>query len=264
LRIVPRLDAPAFSTWRIEQMAARIFTVCCLGASLTAGSVSADYVEMLGQRPALRGFRFINHGANGDLAWNGLQRLDRVMADQPGAVTILIGTNDVNATLSERNRLRYHEFNHLPVTHPGLAWYEENLRAIIRRLQIGTRARLAVLSLAPIGEDLAHEANHRVEEYNETIRRIAAATKIDYLPLHERLLAYLKEHEAERAALPPRLEYRDGLVNIGNATALHHTGLSWNEVSRRNGLLLLTDGLHLNDTAAAMIVDLIEGWLLPR
>ena len=60
-------------------------------------------------------FRFLNHGVNGDLAWNGLQRLDRVIAERPDFVTILIGTNDVNATLSERNLLRYHAFNHLPV-----------------------------------------------------------------------------------------------------------------------------------------------------
>jgi lysophospholipase L1-like esterase len=236
-------------------------TVCCLGASLTAGTVSADYVEMLAQRPALAGIRFVNHGVNGDLAWNGLQRLDQVIADRPDAVTILIGTNDVNATLSERNRLRYYEFNRLPVSHPDLAWYEENLRAIIGRLQNETRARLAVLSLALIGEDLAHEANQRVARYNASIRQIAAAAKIDYLPFHERMLAYLKDHETERASLPPRLDYRDGLINIGNATALHHTGLSWNEISHRNGLQLLTDGLHLNSVAAAMIADLIEGWL---
>ena len=239
-------------------------TVVCFGASLTAGSVSTDYVEMLAQRPALAGFRFVNHGVNGDLAWNGLQRLDRVIAEKPDAVTILIGTNDVNATLSERNRLRYHEFNHLPVTHPDRTWYEENLRRIVRRLQMETPARLTLLSLAVIGEDLAHVANQRVALYNEAVRRVAADARIDYLPLHERMLAYLAEHEPDRAALPPRLAYRDGLINIGNATALHAMGLSWNEVSRRNGLLVTTDTLHLNSTGGAMIADLIEGWLFQR
>ncbi|HEY0256766.1 MAG TPA: GDSL-type esterase/lipase family protein, partial [Candidatus Methylacidiphilales bacterium] len=86
-------------------------TVVCFGASLTAGTVSFDYVELLRARPSLAGFRFINHGVNGDLAWNGLQRLDKVVAERPDIVTILIGTNDVNATLSERNRLRYVTFN---------------------------------------------------------------------------------------------------------------------------------------------------------
>ena len=237
-------------------------TVACLGASLTAGSVSADYVEMLAARPALAGYRFLNHGVNGDVAWKALQRLDRVIAERPDFVTILIGTNDVNATLSERNLRHYLEFYKIPAT-PTPAWYEENLRAIVRRLREETSARLALLSLAVIGEDLAHEANRRIALYNEIIRHVAESTGTDYLPLHKRMLAYLAAHEADRAALPPRLDYRDGLVNIGNAVALHATGLNWNEISRHNGLLLTTDCLHLNETGAGLIADLIETWLPP-
>ncbi len=236
-------------------------TVSCFGASLTAGRVSFDYLELLRARPALAGYRFVNRGTDGDLAWNGLQRLDQVIADHPDFVSILIGTNDVNATLSERNRLRYLSFNQLP-TDPTLAWYEENLRLIVGRLKHETGARLCLLSLAVIGEDLDHEANHQVERYNEVIRRVAADEKVDYLPLHERMVAYLRDHEADRATLPPRLEYRDGLTNIGNAVALHASGLSWDEVSRRNGLLVTTDCLHLNSVGGGMVADLIERWLI--
>jgi lysophospholipase L1-like esterase len=236
-------------------------TVVCFGASLTAGRVSFDYVELLNSRPSLSDFHFINRGVDGDLAWNGLQRLDQVIADQPDAVAIMIGTNDVNATLSERNRLRYLSFNHLPQD-PTLPWYEENIRTIITRLKAETSARLCLLSLAVIGEDLDHEANHKVDLYNEVIRRIAADEKLDYLPLHERMVAYLRDHEADRATLPPRLEYRDGLTNIGNAVALHASGLSWDEVSRRNGLLVTTDCLHLNSVGGGMVADFIEEWLL--
>jgi lysophospholipase L1-like esterase len=236
-------------------------TVVCFGASLTAATVSCNYLELLGARPALGDFRFVNHGFDGDVAWNGLQRLDKVIADKPDYVTILIGTNDVNATMSERNMARYLSFNKLP-TRPTIEWFEANLRTIVQRLKVETKAKLVLLSLAPIGENLAHEANHKINLYNEAIRRIAKSEDVDYLPLHERMVAYLLEHEADRAALPPRLEYRDGLHNIGNATALHASGLSWDEVSRRNGLLLLTDTLHLNGTAAGMIADLVEGWLL--
>ena len=236
-------------------------TVVCFGASLTAGTVSFDYLELLRARPSLAEFRFVNHGVNADLAWNGLQRLDKVISDRPDFVTILIGTNDVNATMSERNRIRYHEFNRLPVARPDLAWYEENLGRIVTVLKSDTKARLALLSLAVIGEDLEHEGNRRLEKYNEVIRRLARAENITYLPLHERMVAYLREHEAERAGLPPRLEYRDGLTNIGNAIALHASGLSWDEISRRNGLLVTTDTLHLNSVGAGMIADLIGGWL---
>jgi acyl-CoA thioesterase I len=236
-------------------------TVVCFGASLTAGTVSFNYLDLLGTRPSLSGFQFINHGVDGDLAWNGLERLDRVIADRPDFVTILIGTNDVNATMSERNLLRYKAFNHLP-TEPTLTWYECNLGTIVKRLKQETPARLALLSLAVIGEDLEHEANRKVVLYNDAIRRVAREENVSYLPLHERMVAYLHEHEAERPQLPPRLEYRDGLQHIGNAVALHATGLSWDEVSRRNGLLVSTDGLHLNGVGAGMIADLIEAWLV--
>ena len=236
-------------------------TVVCFGASLTAGTVSYNYLHLLEARPALADFKFINRGVNGDLAWNGLQRLDRVIDQNPDFVSILIGTNDVNATLSERNLIRYNAFNHLPVT-PTLEWYEENMRTIVARLKSETHARLALISLAVIGEDPEHEGFKKVFLYNEVVRRIAEEEKLPYLPLHERMVAYLREHEADRAQLPPRLEYRDGLINIGNATALHATGLSWDEVSRRNGLLLTTDCLHLNSVAAGMIADSIEPWLL--
>jgi lysophospholipase L1-like esterase len=236
-------------------------TVVCFGASLTAGTVSFNYLDLLGARASLAGFQFINHGVNGDLAWNGLERLDRVVAERPDFVTILIGTNDVNATMSERNLQRYKAFNHLP-TEPTLAWYERNLGMIVKRLKQETPARLALLSLAVIGEDLEHEANRKIGLYNDVIRRVAREENIAYLPLHERMVAYLREHEGERAQLPPRLEYRDGLHNTGNALALHAAGLSWDEVSRRNGLLVTTDCLHLNSTGAGMIADLIEAWLL--
>lgn len=235
--------------------------VVCFGASLTAGTVSFDYLELLRARPALADFQFINHGVNGDLAWNGLQRLDKVVADKPDYVTILIGTNDVNATMSDRNWVRYKSFNHLP-TRPTLEWYESNMEQIVKRLKNETQARIALLSLAVIGEDLNHEANRKVNLYNETIRRIAHNEQVSYLPLHEEMIAYLLQHDGDRAQLPPRLEYRDGLHNTGNALALHSSGLTWDEVSHRNGLLLTTDTLHLNSVGGGIIASLVENWLL--
>ena len=195
------------------------------------------------------------------MAWKGLQRIESAIANRPDAVAILIGTNDVNSTLSERNLRHYLEFYKVPAT-PTLEWYEENLRAIVRRFKTETQARIALLSLAVIGEDLESDPNRCIALYNEAIRRIAAEMQVDYLPLHERMVEYLEEHEADRAELPPQLEYRDGLVNIGNAIALHAQGHSWDEISRRHGLLLTTDTLHLNSVGAGMITDLIEAWLL--
>ena len=232
----------------------------CIGASLTEGTVSSNFVDLLQIKfPRLE---VINSGVNGDLAWNALQRLsEKVIAHQPQGVSILLGTNDVNCTLSERNRFRYLEFNKLPIERPDLAWYEENLRKILSRIKSETSAQVAMLSLPMIGEDMDHISNQRMQHYNKVIQSVAQDFGATFIPLHDHMLAYLKAHEADRAQLPPRMEYRDGLIAIGNAIALHSLGMSWNEVSAQNGLLLLTDCLHLNDTAAAMVSELVGNWI---
>ena len=143
-----------------------------------------------------------------------------------------------------------------------MSWYESNLGTIVKRLKQETDARLALLSLAVIGEDLEHEANRKVNLYNEVVRRVAREENIAYLPLHRAHGRLSSRPRRGAGQLPPRLEYRDGLHNTGNALALHATGLSWDEVSRRNGLLVTTDGLHLNSVGAGMIADLIEAWLI--
>lgn len=76
--------------------------VVCVGDSLTAAQVSVDYIKMLAAAELGRSMKFTNAGVNGDLAFNVLQRLDSVIDLQPDAITVLIGTNDANASLSEK------------------------------------------------------------------------------------------------------------------------------------------------------------------
>jgi hypothetical protein len=211
-------------------------TVVCFGASLTAGTVSFDYVELLGARPFAGRFRF--HQSRGQRR----PGLERPAAARPGH--------------RRAARFRHHPHRHqrrqrhaeraqsppLPGVQPSPRRPDPPLvrgepAGHRRPVEAGNEARLALLSLAVIGEDLEHEANRRS---TSTTRRSAAwpgNENLAYLPLHERMVAYLREHEADRAALPPRLGVSRRPDNIGNATALHATGLSWDEVSRRNGLL---------------------------
>ena len=153
--------------------------------------MSADYLALLRARLAGHGYEFVNAGINGNLAWNVLQRLDDVIACRPDAVTLLVGTNDVLATLGPPWEPMYRRQQHITVT-PTLAWYVENVRAIIDRLRAETGARLAILDLPPLGEDLASEINGRIREYNEALRAVAAETGVPVLPLHDRLVALLR------------------------------------------------------------------------
>ena len=216
--------------------------------------MSADYLALLRGRLGADGYEFVNAGINGNLAWNVMQRVDAVVACRPDAVTLLVGTNDVLATLGPPWEPMYRRQQHIPVT-PTLAWYVENLRAIIDRLRCDTVARLVILDLPPLGEDLATEVNGRVREYNAALRSVAAATGVTVLPLHDRLVALLPDGRT-----PPPFEGRRDAMGWALVRRLVQRR-SWDEISEAHGLALLTDHLHLNDRAARVVADLIADWL---
>ena len=266
--LTSRTVARAFAPWRTPRDNPAAFMrrgrgpatrtlVVCAGDSITHGVMSADYLAPLRDRLAGDGYEFVNAGINGDLAWNVLQRLDDVVACRPDAVTLLVGTNDVLATLGPEWEPMYRRQQHIPVS-PTLAWYVENLRAIIDRLQAQTGARLAILDLPPLGEDLASEINGLIRDYNKALRGAAAASGVSVLPLHDRLVELLSDDNG-----PPPFEGRRNLMGSALVRRLV-LRRSWNEVSAAHGLAILTDHLHLNDRAAAVVADLIADWLADR
>ncbi len=249
---VPRDNPAAFL--RRGRAPATSTLVVCAGDSITHGVMSADYLALLRGRLAGDGYELVNAGINGNLAWNVLQRLDDIVACHPDAVTLLVGTNDVLATLGPPWESMYRRQQHIPVT-PTRSWYVENLREIIDRLLAETGARLAILDLPPLGEDLASEINGRIREYNEALREVAAEAGAEVLPLHDRLVALLPAgHE------PPPFEGRRDLMGSALVRRLV-LRRSWDQVSHAHGLALLTDHLHLNDRAAAVVAELIGDWL---
>jgi lysophospholipase L1-like esterase len=227
--------------------------VVCVGCSITRGQVSVDYVELLRQRFRAEPYTFINRGVNYDLAYNVLIRLDQVIADEPDVVTVLVGTNDANATLGESNRRLVTWLKRLP-TRPTPEWYRDSLTAIVQRLQHHTRARIALLSLPVIGEDLDSTPLLRAGEYSTIVREVAGANGVAYLPLYERQLDRLRAHNR-----PPGTHYKAGLMLSSTASTQHFMlGRSFDDIAARRGLRLTTDTIHQNSTGAGVIADLIE------
>lgn len=228
--------------------------VVCAGDSITHGMVSANYVDLLRARFAPQGYAFINAGINGNLAYNVLHRLNEIIACQPTVVTLLVGTNDVNATLTPALTKMYINQQKLP--QPATPdWYRQNVETLIDRLQAEAQARIAILSLPPLGEDLDSVANQRVREYSATLREIAAAKQVAYLPLNERLTELLPAN-----LTPP--PYTASL-NLAGVAAFKRFILrrSWDSIATEHRLTLLTDHIHLNDRAAAVLADLIGEFL---
>jgi lysophospholipase L1-like esterase len=228
--------------------------VVCAGDSITSGQASANWVDILQRRFAASGYQFVNAGHDGDTAWNVLQRIDDVIGCHPDAVTLLAGSNDVAAASGTRLEQRYWRQQHIPQP-PALGWYSECADEILTRLQSQTSARVAVLDIPMIGEDLASDTNRRVDSYNQALRRIAAAHNVAYLPLHDRLASLLPSPHK-----PPPYRGRFGpMIRARLSRKILHR--SWDRISDSNGLIALVDHVHLNDRAAVLTADLVADFI---
>ncbi|MBF9017482.1 MULTISPECIES: GDSL-type esterase/lipase family protein [unclassified Oceanispirochaeta] len=234
-------------------------TVLNIGDSITHGAMSANYVRRLEERFSEDDYRFINAGINAELVWNVLQRMDGIVACDPDYITILIGSNDVLATLSDSRMKRYMKNQGIPQKADS-QWFEDNLKSLILTLKSKTNAEIAVLSLPPVTEDPSHQGYISAASYSGIVKKIAKETDIIYLPLHEVMDRILYEKAQRRKRGIP---FASNNIAINVASVKRYVlRKSWDDISEKNGLTLLTDNIHLNDSAAEIIAGLIGDFLI--
>ncbi len=178
-------------------------------------------------------------------------------AQQPDQVIIMIGTNDVIATVRPFSAAFFFLIKgmHRPV-HLGYSMH--NLREVIHYLQRHTRAKIALCSIPPLGEGLTSKPMQLVRLYNAALRKVARKEGAAYLPVFERQSAYLASLNGSVGRV------YNGSVFLTAEFVLRHlaSGESFEQFSARKGFALLTDGVHLNSPAAEMITTEIEKYLL--
>ncbi|KOX24054.1 GDSL-type esterase/lipase family protein [Nocardiopsis sp. NRRL B-16309] len=229
--------------------------IVCAGDSNTRGEYGVGYVPMLGERWDGDGIEVVGEGVDGDTAYDLLRRLDPIIERRPDAVTVLIGSNDVWGSLTEVNGRRLVERKELPEP-PTLDGYRLRLGEIVDRLAEETAARIAVLSPPVLGQDLDGPAARAGERFQEVAREVAEARGVTYLPLFERQSRYLRDSGARRLPLPAGLRER-------YTSVIRHRLLrqSYDAISAGRGLALTTDFVHQNSHGAAMIADLVDGFV---
>lgn len=227
--------------------------VVVAGASIVRGRASVDFVQILRERFPSRDF--VNAGVNGNVAWELLQRIDQVIACRAAQVVILIGTNDVQASLTADATRQARESKHLPED-PSLDWYATCMTEIVTRLQ-GAGARVAVCSLPPIGQDLAAPVNVIVREANAALGGVCDATGATYLPVYEHLVDLLASQGATRGPA------WTGSWAPGAASLVEHfvLGRSYDAIALARGWILSPDGVHMDSTGAGIIADVVADWL---
>ena len=255
----PDLPTPARSPAPLINAKATI--VACLGSSSTAGKGQAfDWISELAQSPRNKSISFLNFGVGGDLAYNALQRLPKMLACHPHKVLVLIGGNDVIALVSSRARRFFRISKHLP-KEPSPEWFRENLTAIARELKTGSTASIGLCSLPPIGEDPASthpfqsEINEHIAEYSAIIREVAGEEAVAYIPVHETMLAQILASPGRAFTAFRFLPfYRDAI----RVLVLHRTP---DQVAELNRWRFHTDGVHLNSRGGMIVAKLVQEFI---
>jgi lysophospholipase L1-like esterase len=233
--------------------------VICIGDSITHGNVGANYVEMLAHNLPQNAFYFINAGRNSDLTYTVLKRLDEIIAYQPDCVTLLIGTNDIQASMSEKNRKIYVRNRRINNSeHPDYESFKKNYKLIVHRLKTETKAKIALASLPIISEDLTLDVNQKADLYSNFIYETSQNEGLEYLSVRENMKNYLQKIPN----ITPLYQYED-YKKLITLSVLRHLFLrqSWDTICEIHGNQLTHDMLHFNSKGAKIIADLVEDFL---
>ncbi|CAH0996603.1 hypothetical protein EMA8858_02735 [Emticicia aquatica] len=236
-----------------QQIDASKKTLVCFGDSNTHGNVSYNWVNDLSSE--LADYQVFNAGINSDLTYTLLRRINDIIACNPDFITLLIGTNDVNSTMHIKMEKRYQQLGRISKeTSPNFEEFKKNYAEIIHQLKQKTKAKIAVMSLPVMGEDLAHEANIRADKYSNFIKELAEKEQLIYVPVREKQKEFLLKNPK-----PPKHTFEETykLLNL-SVIRYYILGNSWDEISRKHGFQLTPDNLHQNSIAGIMIRDLVK------
>ncbi len=231
-------------------------TVLFLGASITQGMISSSYIKILRSRLGSKRYNFINHGVAGYESYNVMRKLEKAIKSSPDYVILLVGSNDVLSSLDPKLAELTRKLKKIPHD-PSILHYRNNITSIIQQLKNGSDARIAIASLPVVGENLDSLENRTIAEYNTELKSIASNENVDYLPIFERQKKFLNQNNKGRGK-----DFINSQKLAYKSLFLHYLlFMSFDKISRRNGYLLLTDGIHQNSLGAKYIADEIEGFI---
>jgi lysophospholipase L1-like esterase len=237
-------------------------TVACLGSSTTVAKGTYKWIDALARRPQNGRFRFINFGVGGDLSFDITRRLDPVLRAAPDRVIVLIGTNDILASVFPNFRRFTRVWKRTPQD-PSTARFKDNLELITHRLQQATCATVALSSLAPIGEALRSSdavqsrLNELVVAYNDVTVDVCRRSGAYYIPFFECFRAEL----VRSAVVKPFTKFSFAAFYRDYLFREMILGRSFDQIARSNGWQFHIDGIHLNTRGGRILTDAVQQFL---
>jgi lysophospholipase L1-like esterase len=107
------------------------------------------------------------------------------------------------------------------------------------------------MSLPPLGDAAKGRWDDLIAPYNAIIRAVASRAGMPVLPAHERVTELIA-HE------PPVLWDRTNKLMYAALARRFLLRRPWDAIACRHGFSTTTDGVHLNEHAAARLAALVE------
>lgn len=231
-------------------------SLLCAGDSNTHGNMGYNWVGDL--QMELPQYQIINAGVNADLALTLQRRLSEIIALQPSYVTLLIGTNDVNASMNKKNFNRYVANSKIKESDAvSMESFDKVLSEIVAELLVKTQAKVALISLPLIGENVKHQVNIKADKYSEVIQKISSQLKVDFLDFRSLQKESLQNSKKQKPS------YEGYFFLMQKSLVLHYFfKKSWDTISQLNGTELTHDLLHQNKKSASLLKSLIFNWVM--
>ncbi|HSX06442.1 MAG TPA: GDSL-type esterase/lipase family protein [Candidatus Saccharimonadia bacterium] len=235
--------------------------VACVGSSTAAARGVFNWIKELEKRPQNKRFVFVNRGVGGDVAYSTLHRLPKTIAAHPDRIILIIGANDILNQVFPNVQKMLGGWKKLPEK-SSPKWFRENLESIVRELKAKTSARIALTSLALIGEDPQSSdpkqamLNQLFKEFAGIIKNVAAQEDIEYISFYEKFQAQI---EAEPGKAFTEFRFRSFFRDYyWREFILRH---SFDEIAQMNGWKYHVDGVHLNTRGGMLLANAVQEFL---
>ena len=213
------------------------------GDSLTEGTPGIPYFDILKEK--LPQHTLVNAGKGGDTVISLHRRIKKMNLNETYDIAFLwIGTNDILVHVSKKYPI---------IKRCCMQPWAKNINDFSKRYQkllelISKNAKkIFVVSPAIIGEDVDNKWNKKLGELSLEIKKVSSKFKnVEYIDMQSEFIHHLSTKKASKFIL-------NGIFRDIIAAWLFNIPGLVDENSKKRGLYLTLDGVHLN-TAGAQIV----------
>ncbi len=218
--------------------------VIFFGDSLTQGTLGINFVQKVAA--AFPNHQFINAGVNGDTSLNLYRRVQKeVIEHKPDGVFIMIGVNDAVSYVEFGSHLYYRLAKGVQGGRISPIFFRENMRVLLTKL---VRADIKIwVALPPI--EYRPEQAEALMQMNDYTRELCAEMNIPVLDIYSELT-------------PTRIPARPPIgIKYFWQTGVAQVNRRYEQLRVQGDFTYSFDGIHLTETGAQRIADLIVPFL---